>query len=372
MQTTFEYDVFLSFASKDEDVVRPIWQELSLNGLRIFWSDETLKESVGKSFFGVIQNALAQSKHLLLMCSNNSMQSEWVKLEYETFYSEYYMRNQSTRRLILFPIKNYDFSQLPPFLRQIQVTKDIKEIVPILGGVDVAALKSENKNLRNEIESLRKKIEDIQPIEKKYQESLTEINILREQKEGAEEKIDKYISERLSFDKKNEDLKEQIDKLKKELAIYKKGKVNQFISEPPTKEVTKFNKKAILGIIGGGALINTIFYFTRIITFKALLYWGIDPQVRMTWNMAFSGMNWFLAGIIGGFLTIRFFKVNHPIVLIVSTLSLSLLIAILNLPAFFQGGSEFLIRTFFLISGVLLSTKLKFSKKQSIFRNIVG
>jgi hypothetical protein len=50
MDTIFEYDVFLSFASADEDIVKPIWQEISLSGLRVFWSDEALKKKLVNHF----------------------------------------------------------------------------------------------------------------------------------------------------------------------------------------------------------------------------------------------------------------------------------------------------------------------------------
>ena len=43
MGGTFDYDVFLSFSASDEGLVRPVWQELCLSGLRVFWSDATLK-----------------------------------------------------------------------------------------------------------------------------------------------------------------------------------------------------------------------------------------------------------------------------------------------------------------------------------------
>ena len=49
----FEYDVFLSFASADKELVKPIWQEMSSSGLRVFWSDETLKQNIGQPFIEV-------------------------------------------------------------------------------------------------------------------------------------------------------------------------------------------------------------------------------------------------------------------------------------------------------------------------------
>jgi hypothetical protein len=44
MPDIFDYDVFLSFASTDEAVVKLIWPELCISGLCVFWSDTSLKQ----------------------------------------------------------------------------------------------------------------------------------------------------------------------------------------------------------------------------------------------------------------------------------------------------------------------------------------
>ena len=69
MSGIFEYDLFLSFAKTDEKIVKPIWQEMCLAGLRVFWSDSTLKDKIGESWFEVIQSSLEQSQHFVLICS---------------------------------------------------------------------------------------------------------------------------------------------------------------------------------------------------------------------------------------------------------------------------------------------------------------
>jgi TIR domain len=152
MHDTFEYDVFLSFASVDKETAKPIWQELSLSGLRVFWSDETLKQNIGQSFVSVIQNALTQSRHFVLICTPNSLQSNWVREEYEIFLSESYIPSGRKRRLVIFEGMSFRRSDLPTMLRNIQSTSSVKEIVSILGGVDIQALKKENKELREKIQ----------------------------------------------------------------------------------------------------------------------------------------------------------------------------------------------------------------------------
>jgi hypothetical protein len=84
----FEFDIFLSFSSRDIDYVRTIRDELTGYGMRVFFSDDTLRNKKGVSFFELIDHALQNSKNFVLICTPNSMQSEYVKAEYETFYQE--------------------------------------------------------------------------------------------------------------------------------------------------------------------------------------------------------------------------------------------------------------------------------------------
>ncbi len=162
MSDIFEYDVFLSFASADEELVKPIWQEMSSSGLRVFWSDETLKQNIGQPFIEVIQNALIQSKHFVLICTENSMQSEWVKDEYQTFYGQCHIPSKRERRLILLKIKDFNISSLPPFLKSIQLSDSVENIISTLGGVNIQALKDENKRLKERIETALKEKGDLE------------------------------------------------------------------------------------------------------------------------------------------------------------------------------------------------------------------
>ena len=83
----FDYDVFLSFASLNEGLARPLWEQLSHSGLRVFWSDETLKKNVGESWYSVISKSLKSSKHLVLLWSEEAEQSKFVELEYSRFHA---------------------------------------------------------------------------------------------------------------------------------------------------------------------------------------------------------------------------------------------------------------------------------------------
>lgn len=165
MNQIFEYDVFMSFSVNDEALVRPIWQEMCLNGLRVFWSDAILKSKLGQSWFEVIQNSLERSRHFLLICSTSSMSSEWVKREYQAFFNHCYKPSQ--RLLVPLLMQGYKVTELPLFLRELEACRiedqnSIKEITKIFGGVDIDELKrsiaiknKENTNLRRELENTK-------------------------------------------------------------------------------------------------------------------------------------------------------------------------------------------------------------------------
>jgi hypothetical protein len=156
----FDYDVFLSFSNSDENLVRPVWQHLTLCGLRVFWSDVTLRQSVGSSWFEVIQDAVARSRHLVLVCSRSSLDSKWVKREYVAFFNYHY---SSTRRLVPLLTSSVDIVQLPLFLRELETIKlsapdALATLVSTVGGVDVSSLQRELARRDEELASLRQEV----------------------------------------------------------------------------------------------------------------------------------------------------------------------------------------------------------------------
>jgi hypothetical protein len=157
IESPFDYDVFLSFASSDEDVVRPVWQHLTVSGLRVFWSDVTLRESVGASWFDIIQDAVGRSRHLVLVCSRASLESKWVKREYIAFFNNYH---SSTRRLIPLLISAVSVTDLPLFLRELESVRladpnALQLLVRTVGGVDIDALHRELSRRDQELAEMR-------------------------------------------------------------------------------------------------------------------------------------------------------------------------------------------------------------------------
>lgn len=156
MPDVFEYDVFLSFASADEKIVKPIWQDLCQSGLRVFWSPSTLKAEVGNSWFDLIQSSLEKSRHLLLVCSRASMASDWVKREYSAFLS--HCHKPRSRLLVPLLVQGYKSSDLPLFIKNLEAWElgrgPLTDLIAQLGGVDIEKLRSENQSLKRNVDTL--------------------------------------------------------------------------------------------------------------------------------------------------------------------------------------------------------------------------
>lgn len=133
----FEYDVFLSFSSRDEGIARPLWEQLSKCGLRVFWSDETLRRKAGQDWYDLLEQALANSRHMVLIWSDAAAASRFVKKEYRSFDSNF--SSASHRLLIPVLVPGQTFDTLPLFLKGRQIfsmdeEKDIGLLAECLGG----------------------------------------------------------------------------------------------------------------------------------------------------------------------------------------------------------------------------------------------
>ena len=73
----FDFDIFFSFASLDKAEARPLYEQLTASGLRVFWSDESLQESIGESWYNEIAEALQSSRHFVLLWTEASAKSKF-------------------------------------------------------------------------------------------------------------------------------------------------------------------------------------------------------------------------------------------------------------------------------------------------------
>ena len=178
MPEAFEYDVFLSFASADEKIVKPIWQDLCQSGLRVFWSPSSLKEEVGNSWFDLIQSSLEKSRHLLLVCSRASMASDWVKREYSAFLS--HCHKPRSRLLVPLLVQGYKPNDLPLFIKNFEAWElgraPLTDLIAVLGGVDIEKLRSENRSLKQNVNSLVREKSSLEAEIKRLSEQLESRN----------------------------------------------------------------------------------------------------------------------------------------------------------------------------------------------------
>ena len=78
----FAYDVFISHSSKDKPAVRELAQRLKADGLRVWFDEWEIKP--GDMIGLKIEQALEQSRTLVLVMSANAFASDWVTLERHT------------------------------------------------------------------------------------------------------------------------------------------------------------------------------------------------------------------------------------------------------------------------------------------------
>jgi hypothetical protein len=128
----YAYDFFLSFSNADELIAKNIWEILRGNGLKVFLSAEALKISAGKSFFENISNALQESKNFILFCTHESLKSEWVRVEYETFFNEFHLKDKEDRNMFILKSKEVELFDVPLLLRRLQFAESPSEILTSL------------------------------------------------------------------------------------------------------------------------------------------------------------------------------------------------------------------------------------------------
>lgn len=129
---SLKYDIFLCYSSANTYYANEIFEILTDLGIKVFFAEEKLKTDIGISYFSTINNALEQSRLLLLLATDDSMNSEWVKSEYETFYNECFIPNPDNRKIAIYKLKELPISKIPIGLRRLQVTDNAEELLNFL------------------------------------------------------------------------------------------------------------------------------------------------------------------------------------------------------------------------------------------------
>ena len=97
------YSCFISYSSKDEEFAQRLYADLQAKGVRCWFAPEDVQG--GRKLHEQIEQAIRHYDKLLIVLSENSMHSEWVKTEI------YHARQDEirTQRRKMFPISLVNF-----------------------------------------------------------------------------------------------------------------------------------------------------------------------------------------------------------------------------------------------------------------------
>jgi TIR domain-containing protein/pentapeptide repeat protein len=100
------YSLFISYSTKDQEFAKRLHSDLQANGVRCWYAPEDLPG--GKKIHEEIDTAIRMHDKLLLILSEHSMRSEWVKTE----ISKARKREIKEGRQVLFPIRLCSIEEL--------------------------------------------------------------------------------------------------------------------------------------------------------------------------------------------------------------------------------------------------------------------
>ncbi len=268
----FKYDLFLSFSSHNLEEAYQVLKILNENHFRVFMSDAELKNHEGGDFGIAINKAIADSEHFIILCTPESMKSNWVQSEYMAFYTTYHVHNRETRKL--FVLKGGGFTDNlfdeTPLLNTFQQSDSVESILEQLPKQRIIEnLHNLNKQLNQQVANLETQLKHLagsnkqqikkDDIEQHTNQLQSQIEKLKAEKEALETEYKSQIT-KLKNELKNktefaDKLETQIRKLqntvKKDKSIYNKlekekenlKKELQRLKNPPKPKNANFTQK---------------------------------------------------------------------------------------------------------------------------------
>ncbi|HEY7531236.1 MAG TPA: toll/interleukin-1 receptor domain-containing protein [Nitrospiraceae bacterium] len=113
----FEYDVFLSYSSKDKPTVQELAERLKQDGLRVWFDNWVINP--GDLIPLAIERGLERSRTLVLVMSKNPFTSEWMTLERQTVL----FRDPTNQQRRFIPLR-LDDSNIKDSLKQFAYLKN--------------------------------------------------------------------------------------------------------------------------------------------------------------------------------------------------------------------------------------------------------
>ncbi len=218
----FEFDLFLSFSSRNIDSVYEMYEVFQRYHLRVFISEITLKSDGGTSFFDKINHALNHSKHFVLLCTPESMQSQWVKTEFQAFYHNFTMQNPDTRKFFVMRGPGFHHSLVPLLLSVIQLVDSAEQIIRSLNIKPVKAIEPDkaSPNLQNEqarLEAERKQQAEQARLEADRKQQAQKLEQEARLKQQAEDNL-KALQQKAEQERQAEQLRQKEEEQAKQLA----------------------------------------------------------------------------------------------------------------------------------------------------------
>ena len=93
------YSCFISYSSKDEEFAHRLYADLWNQGVSCWFAPEHMK--IGDRIRTRIDEVIRLHEKLLLVLSENSMDSDWVEKEVETAFE----KERETKSTVLFPVR---------------------------------------------------------------------------------------------------------------------------------------------------------------------------------------------------------------------------------------------------------------------------
>jgi uncharacterized protein YggU (UPF0235/DUF167 family) len=125
-ENRLQYDFFICSSEKDSPKVEQALEQLS--GFSVFYPHRDVAQQSGEMFFDVLADALSESKDFILIISPESAKSKWVKIEYQTFFNNFYSV-ENNRRIFLLKGKDFNMNDVPLFFKNFQISDSVEQII---------------------------------------------------------------------------------------------------------------------------------------------------------------------------------------------------------------------------------------------------
>ena len=119
-------DVFISYSSKDIDIIRDIVADFKKHNITYWLDDEQI--APGDFIITQLEKGLENSRYVLPCFSKNQLQSGWCRPddyfrgEYQAFLYDVFGNPETQKKVVPLLIDDLDQKELPVFIRQIKQT----------------------------------------------------------------------------------------------------------------------------------------------------------------------------------------------------------------------------------------------------------